>query len=153
MKKRIIAWLCAAVVAGGLATGCSGPEASSSALEDGVYTAEFNTDSSMFHVNESCEGRGILTVKDGEMVLHISMPSQKIVNLFPGLAKDAQKEGAELIEPTIDTVTYRDGTTEEVHGFDVPVPALGEEFDLALVGTKGTWYDHKVCVENPEKSE
>ena len=42
------------------------------------------------------------------------------------------------------TVTYSDGLSEEVNGFDVPVPALGEEFDLALIGKKGTWYDHKV---------
>lgn len=43
--------------------------------------------------------------------------------------------------------------TEEVNGFDVPVPALDEEFDLALIGTKGTWYDHTVSVSNPEKIE
>ena len=35
-------------------------------LEDGVYTAEFGTDSSMFHVNEADEGRGILTVENGK---------------------------------------------------------------------------------------
>ena len=35
------------------------------------------------------------------------------------------------------------------YGFDVPVPAIGEEFDLALVGKKGTWYDHKVIVTDP----
>lgn len=29
-------------------------------------------------------------------------------------------------------------------------PALDEEFDLALIGTKGKWYDHKVRVSNPE---
>ena len=45
---------------------------------------------------------------------------------------------------------YDDGTTEEVNGFDVEVPALDEEFDLALIGTKGKWYDHKVKVSNPE---
>ena len=55
--------------------------------------------------------------------------------------------------PTEDTVTYSDGLMEEVYGFDVPVPALEEEFDLALVGTKGTWYDHKVKVSNPEPLE
>ena len=81
------------------------------------------------------------------------MPSKNIVNLYPGLAEDAQKEGAELLQPTTDTVTYSDGMTEEVNGFDVPVPALDEEFDLALIGTKGTWYDHKVSVSNPEKIE
>ena len=122
-------------------------------LEDGTYTAEFDTDSSMFHVNEACEGKGTLTVKDGIMTIHVSMPSKNIVNLYPGLAEDAQKEGAELLQPTTDTVTYSDGMTEEANGFDVPVPALDEEFDLALIGTKGTWYDHKVSVSNPEKIE
>ena len=38
-------------------------------LADGVYTADFNTDSSMFHVNEACDGKGTLTVKDGEMTI------------------------------------------------------------------------------------
>ena len=122
-------------------------------LGDGTYTAEFDTDSSMFHVNEACEGKGTLTVKDGIMTIHVSMPSKNIVNLYPGLAEDAQKEGAELLQPTTDTVTYSDGMTEEVNGFDVPVPALDEEFDLALIGTKGTWYDHKVSVTNPVKAE
>ena len=50
-------------------------------------------------------------------------------------------------------MTYKDGDTEEVYGFDVPVPAIGEEFDLALIGTKGVWYDHKVSVTNPAAVE
>ena len=40
-------------------------------LPDGVYTAEFSTDSSMFHVSEACDGKGTLTVKDGVMTIHI----------------------------------------------------------------------------------
>lgn len=122
-------------------------------LEDGTYTADFNTDSSMFRVNEACDGKGTLTVKDGKMTIHISLASKNILNLFSGLAEDAQKDGAELLEPTTDSVTYSDGITEEVYGFDVPVPALDEEFDLAIIGTKGKWYDHKVSVSNPEKTE
>lgn len=118
-------------------------------LEDGIYVAEFNSDSSMFHINEANEGKGILTIKDGVMTMHISLPSKSVVNLFPGLAEDAAKKGAVLLEPTIDTVTYSDGMTEEVHGFDIPVPVIGEEFNLALIGTKGKWYDHKVVVSNP----
>ena len=128
-------------------------EAAAVALEDGVYNADFNTDSSMFHVNEACEGKGTLTVKDGQMTIHISLVSKNIVNLFAGTAEDAQKDGAELIEPTTDTVTYSDGISEEVYGFDVPVPVLDEEFDVAIIGNKGTWYDHKVSVSNPEKAE
>ena len=103
----------------------------------------------MFHVNEANQDKGILTVEDGKMTIHVSLQSKKIVNLYPGLAEDAQKDGAELLEPTTDTVTYSDGYTDEVYGFDVPVPALNEEFDLALLGTKGTWYDHKVVVSDP----
>lgn len=122
-------------------------------LEDGVYSAEFDTDSSMFHVNEANEGRGVLTVKDGKMTIHVSLASKGILNLFPGLAEDAQKEGAQLLEPTEDTVTYSDGMSEEVNGFDIPVPALDEEFDVALIGKKGKWYDHKVSVSDPQKLE
>ena len=118
-------------------------------LPDGVYTAEFSTDSSMFHVSEACDGKGTLTVKDGVMTIHISLGSKKILNLYPGLAEDAARDGAVLLEPTTDTVTYSDGMTEEVYGFDVPVPVIGEEFDLALIGTKGKWYDHKVVVSHP----
>ena len=118
-------------------------------LPDGVYTAEFSTDSSMFHVSEACDGKGTLTVKDGVMTIHISLGSKKILNLYPGLAEDAAKDGAVLLQPTTDTVTYSDGMTEEVYGFDVPVPVIGEEFDLALIGTKGKWYDHKVKVSDP----
>ena len=39
---------------------------------------------------------------------------------------------------------------ETVNGFDVPVPYLDKEFDLALIGTKGKWYDHKVSVSSPQ---
>ncbi len=105
----------------------------------------------MFHVNEANDGKGVLTVKDGQMSIHISLTSKNIVNLFVGKAADAKKDGAELLQPTTDTVTYDDGTTEEVNGFDVPVKALDKDFDLALIGTKGKWYDHTVSVTNPVK--
>ena len=120
----------------------------SEALADGTYSAKFDTDSSMFHVNEAYDGRGTLTVKNGKMTLHIVMPSQNIVNLFLGTAEDAQKDGAKLIQPTTEEVTYSDGSKEEVYAFDVPVEALDQEFDLALIGTKGKWYDHKVSVSD-----
>lgn len=124
-------------------------EESTCPLEDGVYIATFDTDSSMFHVNEMCDGKGELTVKDGQMSIHISLPSKSILNLYYGLAEDAQKEGAVLLEPTVDTIDYDDGTTDEVHGFDITVPYLDEEFDVALIGKKGVWYDHKVSVKDP----
>ena len=71
------------------------------------------------------------------------------------------KKGAKLLQPTTDTITDENGNVvtdiegkpKEVYGFDVPVPALDKEFDLALIGTKGKWYNHKVSVSNPVKAE
>lgn len=128
-------------------------ETADAELEDGTYSASFDTDSGMFHVSEANDGKGTLTVKDGKMTIHVSLASKGILNLFVGKAEDAKKDKAELLEPTTDTVTYSDGTTEEVYGFDIPVPAIDEEFDVALVGKKGKWYDHKVKVSDVQKLE
>ncbi|MDO4614673.1 MAG: hypothetical protein Q4B15_03495 [Lachnospiraceae bacterium] len=136
-----------------VSTAASASEVSDAALADGVYTATFTTDSSMFHVNEAYSDQGILTVDGGEMTIHIVLTSTKIVNLYPGKAEDAQQEGAELLQPTVETVEYSDGTTDEANAFDVPVPAIGEDFDLALIGTKGVWYDHVVSVSDPVPME
>lgn len=175
MKKKLLVLVLSAVMAVGMMSGCGAKSdtsdtkaktaESSSAkeeeteeqteceLEDGTYTAEFKTDSGMFHVNEANDGKGTLTVKDGKMTIHVSLHSKHIVNLFVGKAKDAKKDGAELLEPTTDTVTYSNGATEEVYGFDIPVSELDKEFDVALIGTKGVWYDHKVSVTDPVKVE
>ena len=75
------------------------------ALPDGVYTADFNTDSSMFHANEACDGKGTLTVENGEMTIHVSLAGTSILNLFPGVKEDADKEGAELRAATLPSRT------------------------------------------------
>ena len=128
----------------------SAAASSARTLEDGTYTAEFDTDSSMFHVNEASDGKGTLTVEDGQMTLHISLQSKKIVNLYVGMAADAPDHEADWLQPTTDTVTYSDGTSEEVYGFDVPVEALDTDFQLAILGTKGKWYDHTVSIRNAQ---
>lgn len=137
-----------AVFAGFAMTGCGG-SGSDSGLEDGTYVVDFTTDHNMFHVNDANNGKGILTVKDGEMTVHVSLQSKKIVNLFYGTKEDAQKEGAEMLPRTVDQIDYGDGYVDEVYGFDIPVPALDQEFDVALIGTHDNWYDHKVVVSNP----
>jgi len=116
-------------------------------LEDGDYLAEFNTDSTMFHVNEAWDGKGILTVRDGKASIHIVLVSKSIQNLFEGTVDTLDE--SKLLEPTVEAVTYSDGLTEDVNAFDVNVPYLDKEFDLALIGKKGVWYDHKVSVSNP----
>ena len=159
--KKFLSCLLALLMTASLLAGCgqqktddyNGGDVTEPALADGVYTADFNTDSSMFHANETCDGKGVLTVKDGQMTIHVSLASTSVVNLFPGLKEDAQKDGAVLLQPTKDTVTYPDGLSEEVNGFDIPVPALDTEFDVALIGKKGVWYDHKVSVSNPVLKE
>ena len=153
MKKSLLAILAVLIMTAFTLAGCGSGSSDTAApdpgIEDGTYVATFTTDSPMFHVSEANNDKGILTVKDGEMTIHVSLQSKKIVNLYYGLAEDAQKDGAELIEPTTDQVTYSDGYVDEVYGFDIPVPALDEEFDVALIGTHDNWYDHKVVVSNP----
>ena len=124
--------------------------APAAALPDGVYTARFNTDSSMFHANEAVDGMGTLTVENGTMTFHVSLQSQKIVNLYPGMAADAPAHESDWLQPTVDTVTYSDGTSDEVYGFDIPVAAVDTDFQLAILGTKGTWYDHTVSISDAE---
>ena len=138
----------ASSVASSVVASESAVASSVSTLADGIYTADFETDSSMFHANEACDGKGTLTVKDGQMTFHVSLASKKIVNLYPGAAADADANKADWLIPTVDTVTYSDGTSEEVYGYDIPVTAVDEDFALALLGTKGTWYDHTVSVRN-----
>lgn len=163
--KKFLSIVCAGVLAAALTACTAAPAASQSAaassaasvqtqstpaLADGVYQASFSTDSSMFHANEACDGKGVLTVQDGQMSIYVTLAGKGIVNLFPGTAEDAQKPGAEWLQPTLETVHYSDGTTDEANAFLIPVPYLDEEFDVALVGKKGTWYDHKVSVSDPQ---
>ena len=124
------------------------PEADPAALADGIYQVDVKTDSSMFHINEAHKGKGVLTVADGQMTVHITLASKKITLLYVGLAADA-KVSETHIEPTVDTVTYDDGMSEEAYGFDVPVPALDEEIAVAILGSKSNWYDHVITVSDP----
>ena len=133
-----------------VASEAASSEAETASLPDGVYTAEFDTDSSMVHANEACDGKGTLTVENGKMTFHVSLASKKIVNLYVGMAADAEANKADWLLPTTDTVTYSDGTSEEVYGYDIPVTAVDEDFQLAILGTKGKWYDHTVSVRNAE---
>ena len=146
MKNRVsLAFLAIGLVACLVAFGCSSTSASTSAsasasesassagssqsgLTNGEYEVDVATDSSMFHLNETSDGKGILSVSDEGMTVHITLVSKKIVNLYAGTAEQAKADEAGWIQPTADTVTYDDGSTKEVYGFDVPVPVLDEPF-------------------------
>ena len=159
LALSLLAGCGASSTASSAASGAASTEAVSSvassavetaALPDGVYTADFDTDSSMFHANEACNGKGTLTVENGQMTFHVSLASKKIVNLYVGMAADAEANKADWLLPTTDTVTYSDGTSEEVYGYDIPVAAVDQDFQLALLGTKGKWYDHTVSIRNAQ---
>lgn len=155
MKKKnlLIIVLAAAIVSVMLLSGCSAGKKQDEGLEDGKYVATFTTDSSMFHINEAYHDKGILTVKNGKMTIHITLVSKNIVGLYQGTSKEAKNNKDKVLKPTDDKVHYDDGYNEEVYGFDVPVPYLKKDFDLALIGTHGKWYDHKVKVSSPKKLE
>ena len=117
-------------------------------LENGVYKAKFTTDSSMFHVNEADKGLGVLTVRPGNnMRIKVNLSSKNIINLYAGKAADAENDKENWINPKEAEVTYPDGTKETVYSFEIPVPALDKDFDVAILGTKGKWYDHVCKVE------
>ncbi len=122
-------------------------------LEDGVYTATFETDSSMFKVNETKDGKGTLTVENGEMTIHVSLSGSGILKVYPGTADEAKADEANALDYTEDEVTYTDGTSETVHGFDIPVPYIDEEYTVSIIGSKGVWYDHVVSVSDPVAAE
>lgn len=171
--KKIFAIICAAAIACGALAGCAGQSGSGNAagnaggnaaassaatagntLKAGTYSAEFNTDSSMFHVNEAMEGKGVLTVDEkGQATIHIALVSKRITNLFVGTSEDAKKDGAKIIDAQLEEVTYSDGYKQKVNAFDLPVPVIGEEFTVAILGESGNWYDHQVSVNNPQPAD
>ena len=153
MKKHIFLCFFLAVCLIFTACGQGKNDDNKAPIEDGVYTVHVETDSSMFHINEACDETGVLTVKDGKMSVHIILASKKITKLYYGSSEDAKKNGAKLIEPVTDIVTYSDGDTAEAYGFDIPVPYLDKEFDVAILGSKDNWYDHKVIVSDPVPKE
>ena len=81
------------------------------------------------------------------MTLHVTLAGTGVLNLYLGTADAAANAAAtDVLNYTEDTVKYSDGTEEVCYGFDIPVKELDKEFDCALLGKKGKWYDHKVKV-------
>ena len=61
----------------------------------------------------------------------------------------AKRTAGVLVRHNVPMLSLQDVfSKEEVYAFDVSVEALDQEFDLALIGTKGKWYDHKVSVSD-----
>ena len=70
------------------------------------------------------------------MTFHVSLQSQKIVNLYPGMAADAPAHESDWLQPTVDTVTYSRRHQRRSIRLDIPVAAVDADFQLAILGTK-----------------
>ena len=120
-------------------------------LADGTYSCKFTTDSSMLKINPELKNEASLTVKDGKATAHCVLSGTGYLKLFLGSKEDAPNKESEHISYTEESLKYSDGTTDKVYAFDIPVPVIDEEYAIATVGKKGTWYDHKVKVSEVKK--
>ena len=101
--KKFLSCLLALLMTASLLAGCgqqktddnNGGDVAEPALADGTYTADFNTDSSMFHTSEACNGKGTLTVENG-------------VPLIRGLPISNLSDG-ELLELCVDISVSKPG--------------------------------------------
>ena len=146
--KRVFSCVVAASLALSLLVGCGASSTASSAVSSAASSEAASSVASSAAETAALPDGGTLTVENGQMTFHVSLASTHIVNLYLGKASDAADHEADWLQPTTDTVTYSDGTSEEVYGFDIPVSAVDADFDLAILGTKGKWYDHVVSVRD-----
>ena len=58
--------------------------------------------------------------------------------------------GHQALPETVDEMFAQIAFYKKIGCEYLAVPYLDEEFDCAIIGTKGKWYDHKVSVSNPE---
>ena len=114
-------------------------DGAATALADGTYDIEVETDSSMFH-SDSCT----LTVADGTYVAALVLPGEGFSRLYFGTAEEAITASDDLI------YDYR-LNDEGKYTFDIPVEALDEELQIAAFGQRrDTWYDHTIIFHAPE---
>ena len=143
-----------AAIAGEAAAPAEEAGAAAEILADGRYYAKFTTDlPKMFRANPDVnDGRSILIVEDGKMTLHVVLSGTGYSNLFLGSAEDAKAEGAVLLQPIEESVSFKDGSPDEIfYAFDIPVEALDTDIACATLGTRsGDWFDHTIRVSDVE---
>ena len=95
------------------------------------------------------DGKGTLTVKDGQMTFHVSLVSKKIVNLYVSMAADAEAHETDWLQPTTDTVTYSDACPMSLR-LRHPGEGSGRGLPAGHPRHQGKWYDHTVRVANAQ---
>ena len=127
MKKKLLVLVLSAVMAVGMMSGCGAKSDTSEGeakveqdasskegkkeetpkceLEDGTYTAEFKTDSGMFHVNAANDGKGTLTVKDGKIEAVEVTSAEKEDSAYLAMAEDIIPKIIEAQSAEVDTIS------------------------------------------------
>ncbi len=101
-----------------------------SALNDGVYSINVDSSSSMFNIT-SCE----LTVENGQMTAAMTMSGKGYLHVFMGTGEEAEKASEDEYIP------FAENENGE-HVYTVPVEALNFETPCtAFSKKKETWYD------------
>ncbi len=105
------------------------------ALNDGVYPAEVDSSSSMFHITEA-----ELTVADGKMSVRMTLSGSGYGKVFMGTGEDAEKaDEADFIQA--------EESADGKNVFEIPVDALDKGIDCAAYSKKKeTWYDRTLVV-------
>lgn len=108
-------------------------EAASAALEDGTYTIEVESSSSMFNVENA-----VLTVENGSMSAVITLGGTGYSHLYMGTGAEAaeapQEEWIPFVEDENGAYTYT-----------IPVQALDQPIDCAAYSIrKEEWYDRQL---------
>ena len=118
----------AAMDSGGLSATAGAEYAS--ALPDGTYSAEVESDSAMFRVTDCA-----LTVSGGEMSAVMTMSGTGYLYVYPGTAAEA------ATAPESDYVPFVE-TPDGLHTFTIPVAALNTGVPCAAYSkNRAEWYD------------
>lgn len=124
MKKRIMAWLLAAMLALGMAASAE------SAPADGLYTVGLFSSASMFKVVDC-----LLRVEDGRMVAVLTMSGSGYGYLYQGTSAEAEAALKESWTPFTEDEQGR-------HVFAIEIPALDAEVAMAAWSIRyEKWYD------------
>lgn len=114
------------------------PSSGTGTLADGTYEIEIDTDSSMFHA-ESCT----LKVEGGQMTATLTLPGEGFSRLCFGTIEEAETASDDVIA---DYYLNDKGK----YTFDLKVPTLDEELDIAAWGQRrDRWYQHTITFLSP----
>lgn len=140
--KKCFSVLAASAVCAFCTVGSAFAAVDGSALNDGVYNVDVESDSSMFKVVD-CE----ITAADGKLTAAVTLSGTGYGKLFVGTGEQAaaasESEHAAFTE-----------NAEGKYVYSIVIPSLDEEIAVAAWSTKkGEWYDRKLTFKSDKLPE